>query len=191
MLLGIAVVAMACARRAPSPRSYGYAPPPPGYAPPGYAPPGYAPPSYAPPAQPPPGAPPPPPQPPPPPSWLGVGPNGTWIVALPNTLPNFLPGLAIPGFPPFQPPGTAPPTGTSVKMYMATWCSACTYLQKDLNARQVPYTTVDVDLDPTAYNQARAQSNTQGIPLTDVFKNGSTTWVEGADGAKIEQLYKN
>jgi len=111
-------------------------------------------------------------------NWPNLLPPG---FQLPGGLPT-IPGLSIPG---------QPPAGVrTVTMYMATWGGACTMLQNDLNARQIPYAKIDVDQDKAAYTQARTESNSQGIPLTLVVREAQRHWVEGADGNRIEQLYK-
>jgi hypothetical protein len=129
-------------------------------------------------------------------------------IPIPAVLPTALPIPAFP-FPTATPTSTAPPTATTppisppaasqdrVIVFGTTWCGPCKSLQKDLQARGVPFTFVNVE-DPEAMKTpagARAAEippdKRGAIPLTRVvLKNGAIDWVSGANGQRIEQGYR-
>ncbi len=75
-------------------------------------------------------------------------------------------------------------------MFGAKWCHACVALEDDLERRNVPHDTVDIDRDPAAYAAASRESGARAIPVTRVLRHGERSWVTGADGGRIEKLYR-
>lgn len=79
---------------------------------------------------------------------------------------------------------------TSVTVYGANWCSACKSLEKKLDDRRIPFSVIDVDRNPEAYDRAKKASGMgSGIPLTHITQNVAT-WVLGDDADAVEKAYK-
>ena len=79
----------------------------------------------------------------------------------------------------------------TVTMYGASWCSACKSLEKDLRDRSIPFTLVDVDQNPRAYDVAKRATGKSVVPLSSVAKSeDEITWFVGADADGIEKAFK-
>ena len=79
----------------------------------------------------------------------------------------------------------------TVTMYGASWCSACKSLEKELRERSVPFTLVDVDQNPRAYDVAKRATGKSVVPLSSVTKSeDEITWFVGADADGIEKSYR-
>ena len=109
----------------------------------------------------------------------------------PNNSPN---GQANPGLPfpfPNWNPWAQPQTTSNVTVYAASWCAACQDLQAQLGQRKIPFTVIDVEQRPDAFERAKSASGSgNSIPLTDVSKNGRTNWVKGDDADSVERFYR-
>jgi glutaredoxin len=88
---------------------------------------------------------------------------------------------------------TAPPRPeqgqVQVIVYGATWCGPCKKLKRELAARRVPFTFVDIDEeDKPADTPASMRSS---IPITRVTqRSGQVVWVKGANAGKVERAYR-
>jgi mycoredoxin len=79
----------------------------------------------------------------------------------------------------------------TVTLYGASWCSACKSLEKELRERSVPFTLVDVEQNPRAYDVARRATGKSVIPISSVEKSADEiTWFVGADADGIEKSYR-
>jgi len=79
----------------------------------------------------------------------------------------------------------------TVTVFGASWCSACKSLEKDLRERSVPFTLVDVDENPRAYEVARRATGKSVVPLSSVAKSeDDIAWFVGADAEGIEKSYR-
>lgn len=95
-------------------------------------------------------------------------------------------------------PGATPPANTNapsgsgkVTLYGATWCGACKGLKADLKRRNIPFSEIDVDSNPGAYDQAvKSSGGRRVVPISSVVKAGAPRWFVGADGAGIERAYR-
>ncbi len=77
-----------------------------------------------------------------------------------------------------------------ITLYGAKWCPDCTRSKAFLDSRKVPYTYIDLELDPTAADTVeRLNNGLQSIP-TIVFGDGSIL-TEPSDielGAKLADI---
>ncbi len=79
----------------------------------------------------------------------------------------------------------------TVTVYGASWCSACKSLEKDLHERSVPFTVVDVEQNPRAYDVAKRATGKSVVPLSSVAKSEEEiSWFVGADADGIEKSYR-
>ncbi|MEI7652675.1 MAG: glutaredoxin domain-containing protein [bacterium] len=77
-----------------------------------------------------------------------------------------------------------------ITLYGATWCPDCTRSKAYLDQKKVPYTYVDLELDPTAADTVeKLNKGLQSIP-TIVFSDGSilTEPTDSELGAKIADI---
>lgn len=79
----------------------------------------------------------------------------------------------------------------SVTVYGAGWCGACKRLEQDLRDRQIPFSLIDVDQNPSAHQRARQATGTSAIPVTCVDRGGGdVVWIVGADINAVERAYR-
>jgi glutaredoxin len=87
-------------------------------------------------------------------------------------------------------PGISSSDTTGVTVYQASWCSACKALERDLRARNIPFSEIDVDDNPRAFQKARNATGQNVIPQTSVQTSKDTKWIVGADADAVERAYK-
>ena len=79
----------------------------------------------------------------------------------------------------------------TVTVYGASWCSACKSLEKELRERSVPFSLIDVDENPRAYDVAKRATGRSVVPLSSVTRNeDDIAWFVGADADGIEKSYR-
>lgn len=89
-------------------------------------------------------------------------------------------------------PNVSSLSSSPVTVFGAKWCAACKSLEAGLTDRKIAFEVIDVDDNPSAFARARSASGTSGaIPLTSIVKNGSTTWVLGADVDAVDRAQRD
>lgn len=77
-------------------------------------------------------------------------------------------------------------------VYSTTWCSDCTRLKMVLDEKQVNYTEIDIDKDPTAAKALQEGTGRSAIPFIRI--NGGPFirgWHQGKPGAWDENIFFN
>lgn len=77
-----------------------------------------------------------------------------------------------------------------VTVYGATWCSACKSLEASLKSRGVPFELIDIDENPGAFAIAKKAAGANAVPLTNILRGPSQTWIVGADADAVERAYR-
>ncbi len=87
-------------------------------------------------------------------------------------------------------PGISSSEG-GVTVYQASWCPACRALERELRDRRIPFSEIDVDTNPRAFERARNATGQSVIPQTSVQTQKDTKWIVGADADAVERAYKD
>lgn len=77
-----------------------------------------------------------------------------------------------------------------VTVYGAGWCSACKSLEASLRSRGIPFSQVDVDENPGAFAIAKKATGSNAIPITNILRGPTHTWIVGADPDAVERAYR-
>jgi mycoredoxin len=81
-------------------------------------------------------------------------------------------------------------SSAQVTVYGAAWCSACKSLEASLRSRGIPFAQVDVDENPGAFAIAKKATGTNAIPITNILRGPTHTWIVGANPDAVERAYK-
>lgn len=92
---------------------------------------------------------------------------------------------ALLGGPPAPRPATeAPRAGHRVTVYTGSWCPWCTKAKQYLRQRGVPFTEIDVSIEPREADALLRRTGQTGVPQLDI----DGQYVIGFDKARIDRL---